>query len=233
MRVLNRLIELGRVDSTNSYARKLLMSGYAWEGDIIVSDEQTDGYGKEKRDWFSPKGGLYISFILPELCKRDGLMPFLALIVAETLNQFGIGTALKWPNDIIHEDKKLGGILAESVGNHIIVGIGINTFPRELIPNELTVKATTIELTKERKEELLRMLIANFNKTLPKFIEGGFSPFVERWNSYSFNLNREVKIRDNNNLIQGVFRGIDKEGAMILDTDDGKIVMKRGELIIG
>lgn len=119
---------------------------------IIIAEEQKAGYGKEKVSWFSPKGGLYFSVILPKSQIEDlqTLTILAAFIVAKTIkDNFSLEPLIKLPNDVIVNQKKIAGILTENViGKEVktsIMGIGLNTNIAEF-PEELENIATSLRI---------------------------------------------------------------------------------------
>ena len=94
-------------------------------GSIIIAETQTAGRGRYGRIWQSPRGNLYVSFVFESNPMRDKYLSFLTgLALAESLPEFNV--RLKWPNDVLLEGKKVAGILLETTGDKIIVGIGVN-----------------------------------------------------------------------------------------------------------
>jgi len=95
---------------------------------VAVADRQKKGKGRKGRRWESQEGGLYFSFVLSEEDFSDLLqIPLVVgLGVSETLNREGVGTVLKWPNDVFAKGKKIAGVLAERTGGRVIVGVGLN-----------------------------------------------------------------------------------------------------------
>ncbi|MCX6100699.1 MAG: biotin--[acetyl-CoA-carboxylase] ligase, partial [Candidatus Bipolaricaulota bacterium] len=114
---------LARALSTQLIARDLLDRGLADVGHAVAADEQTAGRGRHGRSWLSPTGGLYVTFIVP----NDGLIALRAgLAAARAVEDLSIPVRLKWPNDLIVSERKLGGILIETARDVALVGVGIN-----------------------------------------------------------------------------------------------------------
>jgi BirA family biotin operon repressor/biotin-[acetyl-CoA-carboxylase] ligase len=130
------LIRLNQVDSTNSYAGRLIKSGDALEGTVILAEVQTLGRGQKGNTWESRKGmNLTFSFILMpaflEAHRHFYLLMSISMGILDLLRQEGIKTQVKWPNDMVSEGRKIGGILIENSirGNSLsssVVGIGLN-----------------------------------------------------------------------------------------------------------
>ncbi|MCX6092457.1 MAG: biotin--[acetyl-CoA-carboxylase] ligase, partial [Candidatus Bipolaricaulota bacterium] len=114
---------LARALSTQLIARDLLDRGLANVGHAVVADEQTAGRGRHGRSWLSPTSGLYVTFIVP----KDRLIALRAgLAVVRAIEALSIPVRLKWPNDLIVAERKLGGILIETAHDLALVGVGIN-----------------------------------------------------------------------------------------------------------
>lgn len=163
--------------STNSLAKKI-KKPEPWL--VILADEQTGGYGKEKVTWYSPKGGLYFSIILPKSKIEDlqTLTILAAFIVAKTLKEkFSLEPLIKLPNDVLLNQKKICGILTENViGKEVkssVIGIGLNTnidkFPKEL---ENIATSLKIELGEEvNNEKILKQIVKEIKEQLKTISE--------------------------------------------------------------
>lgn len=175
MKVLN----FKELPSTNQKAKDLAAEGIEpWT--VIMAEEQTVGYGKEKVPWFSPKGGLYFSIILPKSKIEDlqTLTILAAFIVAKTLkDNFSLEPLIKLPNDVLLNGKKVCGILTENIiGKDIklsVIGIGLNAniekFPKEL---ENIATSLKIELGREiGNEEILKQIVEGIKEQLATISE--------------------------------------------------------------
>jgi len=170
-----KIIRFDVIDSTNTYA--IENYEYLHDGDVIVAKEQTKGRGRHKRNWHSPKGGLWFSIVFkPRKIKDMNFYTKLASIsLYEFLERLEIKVTIKWPNDILYRGKKLAGILTESVYEGmipkvIVVGVGLNV--NNDIPEELSETATSIKEIK--KEEIsvnyiFKKLIATMSKNKKKY----------------------------------------------------------------
>ena len=162
------------ISSTNQKAKELAREG-AEPWTIVVAEEQKAGYGKEKVSWFSPRGGLYFSIILPKSQIEDlqTLTILAAFIIAKTIkDNFSLESLIKLPNDVLVNQKKVAGILTENIiGKEIknsIMGIGLNSnideFPKELEKSATSLK---IELGREvDNEKILEMIIKGLKEQL-------------------------------------------------------------------
>ncbi|TYB95712.1 MAG: biotin--[acetyl-CoA-carboxylase] ligase [Kosmotoga sp.] len=148
MHIGERIESFTELNSTNACALK--NSEKLPSGTVVWSLKQNNGYGRFKRNWFSPQGGLWFSIIFKPWKIKDFsfYLRLSSVAIVETLAQFNAKLMIKWPNDIIHNGKKVGGILTESLSdgrkiNVIVVGIGINVnndIPEELHENALSLK---------------------------------------------------------------------------------------------
>ncbi len=136
-----RILRLEEVDSTNEYARR--MAPDVPEGTVVVARRQTSGRGRRGRSWASPEGGLWMSMILKPK-KVDPRLVFTgALAVGDVLDEFGIRSGIKWPNDVWVGGRKIAGVLTEGkAGRYVILGIGLNV--NNPLPAELRETATSM-----------------------------------------------------------------------------------------
>jgi BirA family biotin operon repressor/biotin-[acetyl-CoA-carboxylase] ligase len=224
------------IGSTNTHARWLAEQG-AREGELVIADSQTDGRGRLGRHWVSPPNvNLYISFVLrpklpPASAPQITLMAAVAL--AETLQSFlPVPPAIKWPNDITVNGKKLAGILAEmSCGtdavDFVILGIGINVNYRvDLMPEAIRQRATSLSAECQKKisrEDLLRRLIQHLDRCYGEIEENGFAPLAPRWEAYFGWRGQRVRIELLGQVMFGIARGLDHDGALLLEDDHGSL----------
>ncbi|MCD6450221.1 MAG: biotin--[acetyl-CoA-carboxylase] ligase [Thermotogaceae bacterium] len=170
-----KIIRFDLIDSTNTYAIENYK--HLHDGDVIVARKQIRGRGRHGRNWHSPSGGLWFSVVFkPRKIKN---MNFYTKLVSVSLHEFleeiGIKTTIKWPNDILYKRKKLAGILTEGIYGGIkpeviVVGIGLNV--NNNIPKELSDVA--ISMREIKKEEfsidyILKKLIAIMNRNKRKY----------------------------------------------------------------
>ena len=222
------------IASTNTYARRLAEQG-ARDGELVIADSQTDGRGRLGRHWVSPPNvNLYLSFVLrptlpPARAPQITLMAAVAL--AETLKFFlPVPPSIKWPNDIIVNGKKLAGILTEvNCGTDsvefVILGIGVNVnYPVDLMPEEIRQRATSVLAecqNKVSREDLLQRLIQDLDRCYGEIEENGFAPLAPRWEAYFACKGQRVRIKLLNQVVFGIAKGIDQDGALLLEDDYG------------
>lgn len=224
-----------KIDSTNSYARRLAKQG-AGEGEVIIAEAQTRGRGRLGRSWVSPPFvNLYFSVILrPQLppVHAPQLTLMAAVALADTIASF-IGTppTIKWPNDILVGDKKLAGVLTESSCDSeriefVILGIGINlNYPVALMPEVIRERATSIvTLTKNNisRESFVRRLIQDLDRCYGELEEDGFASLATRWEALFGLRGKKVRVEMTDHMMVGTAKGIDRDGALILEDERGE-----------
>ena len=183
--------------STNDAVRALAVSG-APEGTVVVADEQTAGRGTKGRAWHSPPGlGLYVSILLrPSSPAAVPLLPLAAGLAARDAVEasHGLAARIRWPNDILFDGRKLGGVLCESAfagdrPEFVIVGIGLNAahgpgdFPGDL--RETAVSIVSALGAPADRERLFDALLAAADRRLDSLFRGGIDELIRAVNDYS------------------------------------------------
>ncbi len=235
------LLHFESIDSTNTEAIKQAKSGAA-EGLCVLARKQTAGRGRYGRTWESGQdAGLSFSIVLrPDMEMR--FLPLITLMTAvavfDTLLEFGLKPDIKWVNDILVNEKKIGGILAEAVetptGLAVIVGIGINLTSKNF-PAELAVTATSIEAESGTHREAnvvaqrLTGYLSYFYELLKK---GNHSAIVDHWrqrSSYFSGTSVRVTLADS--VIEGITDGLEENGALRIKLNDGSIsIVQAGDV---
>jgi BirA family biotin operon repressor/biotin-[acetyl-CoA-carboxylase] ligase len=222
------------LDSTNTYARQLAEAG-AREGEIVIAEAQTQGRGRLGRRWQSPPfANLYFSVILrPQLppAQAPQITLTAAVALAETVAAFIAQPAtIKWPNDILVGGKKLAGILTEASCDserlhYVILGIGVNlNYAVEHMPQEIRARATSIaHLTGKpvHRESFLRRLIQDLDRCYGELEQSGFAALARRWQAHFSLRDRRVRVEMLEQIITGWARGIDRDGALLVEDDNG------------
>jgi BirA family biotin operon repressor/biotin-[acetyl-CoA-carboxylase] ligase len=216
------------IGSTMDAARELARKG-AKEGTIVIAETQAHGRGRLSREWLSPKGGIYFTLILrprisPAYAPRINLMASVA--VATTIKKlFGLNAELKWPNDVLIEDKKVCGILAEmdaemDVINFVNVGIGINA--NTSVP-QFVKTATSLKDVLGReisRKDFLSVLLGEIERQQALLME---ADLIKEWKELSGTLNKYVRILSPGEVIVGRAIDIDTTGALILKERSGSL----------
>jgi BirA family biotin operon repressor/biotin-[acetyl-CoA-carboxylase] ligase len=231
-----RFFHFFKTDSTNRVAMELGHAGEP-EGAVILAEEQTAGRGRAGRIWHSERGtGLYITLLLrPRLSPVQApLLTMLAGISAHAAiqAQTGLAPELKWPNDLLLNEKKIGGILTEmhAEPNHIqfvIVGIGINV-NQEKFPTELSSIATSLRKETGRvwpRLELLARLLHEFETDYNRWMREGPSYVIDRFQKISgFASGRQVRVDSGSEVYSGVTAGLSPEGLLLVQKKNGPLV---------
>ena len=228
------------LESTNVRAKELARQG-AIHGQVVLARRQKSGRGRLQRPWESPRGGLWMSVVLqPNLSLADASKLTLAASVAvvDAVEElFSLRLGIKWPNDLMFSGLKIAGILGEVFGEWnavqtLILGIGINAnFPRKQL-SPLLNATTLLEILKVDVD--LNILAATILKHLEKQVislEGkAFEELRVCWLERAVSLGEEVRILRGEQVIQGVFKGITTDGALLLETEDGEKSFSAGEV---
>ena len=240
-----KIICYDAVDSTNLVLKQLAHEG-AEDGTVVVADSQGTGRGRMERHFFSPPGkGIWVSILLrptflPQDAPKCTLMA--AVAVARAMERFGLRAAIKWPNDIIHEGRKLVGILTEMSAemdrvDYVVIGIGINVnIAREDFPEELRDTATSLMQMKGTPlprvaflQELLRAVDVLYQEVQRE----GLAPVLAAWRKYAVTLGQTVRvIGPAGEEFEGVAADIDADGALFVDTKMGRRRVLAGDVSI-
>lgn len=219
--------------STNDIARDLARGG-APAGTVVIADEQTAGRGTKGRAWSSPRGkGLYVSIVLRPRVPEISLLPLAAGLAAREAiaDACGLAPALRWPNDLVWEGRKLGGILCESafLGNcpdYAILGTGLNAdHTEEDFPPDLRPAAVSIRLAsgmRPDREALLAALLAATGRRVEALERGGGEDILRDFGLASaFRPGDPVAVLSGDETVRGEYRGLDAEGALLLGGPGG------------
>ncbi len=211
-------------ESTNTELMKRAESG-APSGTVIVAECQTAGRGRMGRTWFAaPEASLTFSLLWRF---TPGTVPYglslaVGVALAEALAALGVSdVALKWPNDLLRDGKKLGGVLVELVPgapHAAVIGIGINLRLPSAMPAEVKALAAALDLDISR-EALLARLLENLHRVLSDFAVDGFVAVRDRWLSRCAHLDEPVQILSEfSPPLAGRCVGVDVDGALLLET---------------
>ena len=225
------------VDSTNVTAMELAQQD-APEGTVVLADKQLHGRGRGERSWHSPAGvGIYCSIVLrPELSPAKimllTLMTAVAIAKAVT-RETNLSPCIKWPNDILINDKKVVGILLESKMcasgvEHAIIGFGINVnhAPADL-PQELwsTASSLFIEVGEPvDRRELLVKILTEVEYLYERLQQGDAAIILEEWRHFSATLGRHVRILQQGELREGIAVDVTEEGALLVRVEQNSLI---------
>jgi len=239
----NKIHAYNSIGSTNVIANQLAVSGEP-EGSLVVADQQTKGRGRFRRVWHSPKDvGLYCSLVLrPKIhpSEAPGISLVTALATADTIKAFcDSEVKIKWPNDVLISGRKAAGILTElsaepDLVNFVIVGIGVNINHKKTdLPAELRKQATSIRIESGKsvkRVEFLRRLLYQFEKEYLSFQKHGLAKLRKRLVDYSSLIGHQVTIRTGKRKVSGKAVDIDRQGLLIVETDEGRRAFSAGEV---
>ena len=215
-----KLFSFDKIPSTQTYALNMIADGKISDHTIILAEAQSAGRGRYKRQWISHHGNLYVSFVFKIEERNPKLSYQVAVAIAETILSFGIKPVIKWPNDILIDDKKVSGTIIEYSGDFVVVGIGININSNPTVESYETTKLA--DYKKVNREELLNKL----TKNIDKWMNTDFKFVRSRWMDLACQINKKVKYRGN--IMD--FIEINENGALVLRNGD-KYVMVYGDEI--
>ncbi|AUV03164.1 bifunctional biotin--[acetyl-CoA-carboxylase] ligase/biotin operon repressor BirA [Phytobacter ursingii] len=217
------------IDSTNQYLLDRISE--LRSGDACVAEYQQAGRGRRGRKWFSPFGAnLYLSMywrLEQGPAAAIGLSLVIGIIMAEVLQELGAEKVrVKWPNDLYLGDRKLAGILVELTGKtgdaaQIVIGAGINLSMRHAesdVINQGWVNLQEAGVVIDRNTLAVRLINA-LRSALQSFEQEGLSPWLSRWKKLDNFIDRPVKLIIGEREIFGISRGIDAQGALLLEQD--------------
>lgn len=230
------VISYAQTGSTNDVALELADNGMQ-EGTLIIAEFQTGGRGRRKRKWLSPTGtSILASLILrPDIMAHEAQSITLisAAAVAQAIRSITqLPALIKWPNDVIINDRKVSGILVElrtegSTVNFVVVGIGVTVnLPVNLFPSEIMDVATSLshELGHNVSriallQEILRQLEQRYVKVKERRIDG----IMAEWKALSATIGRQVRVTLPRRIIRGQALDIDAGGALLIRASTGQI----------
>lgn len=243
------LRELEVHESLASTSDRLLAAGPPPPGrlDACLAEFQSAGRGRRGRPWVAPfASGLCLSvgWSFRDAPAALGALSLAAGVASlRALGRLGIrGLKLKWPNDLLAGDAKLGGILIDLRGEaagpaHVVVGIGINVrltrAARERLAAEGVSVADLAALGEApRRNELAAVLVAELAQALVEFGARGFAAFLEEWEAADALAGRPVRVVQGGEPIEGLARGVDGDGALLLDVDGARRRIHSGEVSV-
>lgn len=228
-------VYVSETDSTNNLAKKLAYENCV-EWTVVACDSQTKGRGRLGREWIqAQKEGIYMSVVLRPECLPEKA-PLLTLVagisVCEAINEItGLKSYIKWPNDVIINNKKVAGILTEmSVSGenvaYAVVGIGVN-LNQNKFSKEISDKATSIFLESKknyRRNTLIWGIINKLEKNYNIFCENGFGALRQQYLDRCMNIGKYAKAIRDNQEICGVVVDVNEKGEIVIETKNNKLV---------
>lgn len=245
------IIFFEKLESTHTYAKQNIC--LLEDKTIISTDNQTSGYGRFKRSWVNlGKENIYMTFVLKPSDKLSNiyanLTQYLSVCICKQLEETGLYPQIKWPNDVLLNNKKVSGILAEAIiknnklqGIVLSIGVNLNVSEKDLNKINQPVTGVNIELGRfVNKQEFTLKLIENFFKNYDEFLEKGFGLIKDDYEKRALlkigtgNEERgaeNIKILAFNLIKEGTFKGFDDNGNLILLTANGETeIIRMGEI---
>jgi len=224
------------IDSTNTYARQLAEKNSV-SGLVILAEQQTGGRGRRGKSWVSPfAANIYLSIVWDfeqGAEALEGLSLAVGVAVRRALIAHGVqGVKLKWPNDIYVEQKKLGGILLEMIGDpaghcSVVIGVGLNvSMPvsqASAIDQDWTDVATELQDKLPARNKLAAELISEILPLLSTFQEQGFAAYRDEWQAADAFYGQPAVISTPKQSTAGIVKGVGINGALRLELDSGNI----------
>jgi BirA family biotin operon repressor/biotin-[acetyl-CoA-carboxylase] ligase len=224
--------------STNEKAIEIGRQRENPEGIVVIADTQTHGRGRLGRRWISPPGvNLYFTALLrpPALQKEASLFSIAAAVsIASAIRECtGLNAMIKWPNDILINGRKAGGILTEMKADKgrsrlLAIGIGLNV---NMSPDMLTenIRPLATSLKKENgksvdRVELLGKILDNMEKTYKILLKGNKRALINKWLGLNCTIGNLVTVRNHNRIISGIADSINDRGELIIRLSSGKVI---------
>lgn len=219
-----RLIAHDVLGSTNDEARRLADAG-GEHGLVVTALRQTAGRGRRGRSWDSPSGNLHCSLLLrpaKPLAEAAQLSFVGGIAVCDALRQAapGLDFACKWPNDVLLAGRKVAGMLLESAGDAIILGVGVDV---EYAPAEALYPATSLRQcgSQATADDVLAAFVTTFQTWYGRWMEGGMAGIRAAWVERARGMGGEILVRLDGETVKGIFTGLDEQGALLLTLPDG------------
>lgn len=238
------------LDSTNSRLLAQALEGAAHKS-VLAAEWQQGGRGRRGRQWLAPLGGGLTFSLLWRFNRPMAELSGLSLVVGLGLTRAiralavengamaaGKRVAVKWPNDLLHGEAKLAGILIEVQGDALgpslaVVGVGLNVHlpetSREALDQPAADLADVLGFAPDRNE-LLSHVLSHLGQVMERFDSEGFSELRREWEKMHAYQGREVSMSGKQGEIRGLVRGVDKDGALLLETSAGLQRALSGEM---
>lgn len=224
-----KLVFLEQVGSTNQYLIENAVLGQTeWpDFSIVCAGQQTAGRGRNQRQWESPAGASLSCSILIRNPKGAahwyGIL--LAMALAQSLNLQGANAGLKWPNDVLVEDKKIAGVLGQANADYLVVGIGVNIQSVD-IDNSVSLAELNLDTGFDFQ---LAGLLREFTGIRQDYELSGVTAVLEQLKNISHTLGRNVRVTTEVGILEGTATDIDSQGRLVLER--GKHTISAGDIL--
>jgi BirA family biotin operon repressor/biotin-[acetyl-CoA-carboxylase] ligase len=239
-----KILKLEETESTNNYAKDNIEA--LSDKDVIITSHQTSGRGRLSRAWVDlGEDNLFMTIVLKPSETFNEIYPnltqYLSVVLAKTLENYGVTPQIKWPNDVLINDKKIAGILAETVIANgklkgIALGIGVNLNAKQSdidnIPDKIAT-ALNIELNKKIDiEKFTTNLLDEFFKNYDKFLESGFALIKDDYIKRNCFLGKELNVKTFDKTESGLAKSITDMGELVLlDKENKELVLTIGDIL--
>lgn len=223
--------QLESVDSTNSWAKRKIASN-ALNIDantliVVSADCQTAGRGRWSRNWSSPaKKNAYITLVLPCTAPVFCFSQLTTVVLQELLNEFSINAAIKWPNDLLVNGKKISGILLETFNEYMVIGIGLNINMSQEELNEVSQAATSMALETSKQYDVQKIIQKLINCFIDHYQKASLTDFTSVINSWhkkvQWMILQPVSVQTASGKIAGTLTALKENGSVIVQIPCGK-----------
>lgn len=233
--LLREVRVLESVDSTNAEVLRQLVDGSDPRGLVCTAERQTAGRGRRGRQWVSPFArNIYLSLawdFSEGASALEGLSLAIGVAAVRALKELNLGpVSLKWPNDILVEGAKLGGVLLEMSGDaagqiQVVIGLGLNVSMSAATGSAIDQSWTDLDRVSggrtPPRNHLLAALLDELLPLLQNFDREGFSPWRDEWRALDALADAQVLLHSGPDQFAGIARGVDDRGALLLETASG------------
>jgi BirA family biotin operon repressor/biotin-[acetyl-CoA-carboxylase] ligase len=230
--------------SSNTLLLQRIRNENISSGSVLAVELQTTGRGRIGRPWHSTLGGTLTFSLLWRfdcgLNALSGLSLAVGVAVARALEQFGAqGVLLKWPNDILTSQGKLGGVLIEAQGDMlgpsaVVIGIGLNCTLPSSLARQIDQPASALDeicANMPARNRLLAAILRELARVLREFVQGGFAASRAEWERYHIHRDKPVQLRmADGSAVSGIARGVSDSGELCLETAQGMRCFNSGEV---
>lgn len=228
------------LDSTNDAMMRVAEQN-GLDKHICFAEMQCKGRGRRGREWVSPFArNLYFSMLWPfsqGIAAIQGLSLAVGLAVQRSLKPYGVAAGLKWPNDILVGDAKLGGILIELTGDmsdacQVVIGVGLNLDIRNQDLAHISQSATGLKQQGVvlPRNQIAADVVRHLTQLMHEFSHQGFAPFMNEWNQVNAFKDKAVRLILPSSEIQGLCQGVNEKGELMIQTELGIQVFNAGEV---
>ena len=230
-----------RLKSTNEEGWELFNDN-AKPGTVVITDNQFGGKGRNSRSWLTTANkSLSFSILIKKEIpvKLCGWIPIItALSIERGLHNFQIQTSFKWPNDILLDRKKLGGVLIESkiksaLVNKLVIGIGLNiNESKDELDSLITSVATSLHIHSGKifqRERILAEILNEMEPVIESFPKN-MDKILESWTANCNHIDKKIQFHNGTNVISGIFKGLGANGSAILKTNKSEEEFHSGEV---